>query len=577
MAPGGSPRRASQRSTNASRCPCGKLKAKLTTPQVPSSAVHQVLRRQAHPGPENQSRHRTAARIAVAKPISGPTKALPRTDRIASSNPWAAFMAGRTKTGGRATKAGRRKTKRLKLAAGPAVTSHARRSAIDLREQLNRRTRELALALEREAATAQVLKVISSSAGKLEPIFQTILEKATDICEAKFGDIFRFDGNAFHFVARVGTPPKLEAFQRQRGPFQPISGGGMDRMMQTKQVVHTVDNSADAVPTPAGRLGGARSTLWVPMLKDDALIDGLTVYRQEIRPFTDKQIELIQDFAAQAVIAIENTRLLNELRDSLQQQTATADVLKAISRSTFDLQTVLDTLVESATRLWEADHAWLFQRDGEGFLHFVASYGHRADEHEKMSDYFNTHRAGQRCRTCAARGKVVHVPDVLADVEYTWHVAQKIGGYRTALGAPLLRDGQVGGVIFLYRMAPRPFTPKQIELVTTFADQAVIAMENARLLNELRESLQQQTATADVLKTISRSTFDLKAVLDALVESAARLCEADKAAIHRRSGDAYPFAASYGYSGDFVNFMQDRSGQHEPRAANPAQRDPRLH
>src|SRR5690348_10669473 len=270
-------------------------------------------------------------------------------------------MAGRAKAGGRATKAGRRKAKRLKRVTGPVVTSHARPSAINLRQRLNRRTRELELALEREAATAEVLKVISSSAGNLEPIFQTILEKATDLCGAKFGDIFRFDGNAFHFVARVGTPPKLEEFQRQRGPFQPISGGGMDRMMQTKQVVHTVDNTAAAVPTPAARLGGARSTLWVPMLKDDALIGGITVYRQEIRPFTDKHIELVKNFAAQAVIAIENTRLLNELRESLQQQTATADVLKVISSSPGDLEPVFQAMLEKAVQLCEAKFGIMFR------------------------------------------------------------------------------------------------------------------------------------------------------------------------------------------------------------------------
>jgi two-component system, NtrC family, sensor kinase len=179
----------------------------------------------------------------------------------------------------------------------------------------------------------------------------------------------------------------------------------------------------------------------------------------------------------------EVAELRRQLAEALDQQCAANDVLKAISHSAFDLQIVLDTLVESATRLCEADHAWLFQRDGEGFLHFVASYGHRADAHKKMSDYFNTHRAAAERGSVAGRvllgGKVVYIPGVLADVEYTWHAAQQIGGYRTALGAPLLRDGQVGGVIFLYRMAPRPFTPKQIELVNTFAAQAVIAIENA--------------------------------------------------------------------------------------------------
>jgi two-component system NtrC family sensor kinase len=267
-------------------------------------------------------------------------------------------MTGRAKAGGRVTKARRRKPAKPKR----GVTSSTN---IDIQRQLDHRTGELEQALEREAATAEVLKVISSSAGNLEPIFQTILEKATDLCEAKFGDIFRFDSSAFHFVARVGTPPKLAEFQRQRGPFRPISGGGMDRMLQTKQVVHTADNTADAVPTPAARLGGARSTLWVPMLKDDALIGGITIYRQEIRPFTDKQIELVQNFAAQAVIAIENTRLLNELRESLQQQTATADVLKVISSSPGELDPVFNAMLENAVRICEVKFGNLFLIDGD--------------------------------------------------------------------------------------------------------------------------------------------------------------------------------------------------------------------
>jgi signal transduction histidine kinase len=298
----------------------------------------------------------------------------------------------------------------------------------------------------------------------------------------------------------------------------------MGRDSQSRQIVHIPDYrtdqsylNRDPLTVAAVELGGIRTLLVVPMIKNDALMGAIVIFRQEVRPFTDKQIELVQNFANQAVIAIENTRLLNELRESLQQQTATANVLKIISHSTFDLKAVLNTLVESAARLCETEMAAIPRLTGSDLRHF-ASYGYTPDFQEFLERHPIVPGRGTATGRAALEGKTVHIPDVLADPEYTLTEGQKLAGYRTLLAVPLMREGAPVGVLVMARIAQRPFTPKQIELASTFADQAVIAIENVRLFDEIQEKNRQlQQASEHKSQFVSIMSHELRTPLNAII------------------------------------------------------------
>ncbi len=366
---------------------------------------------------------------------------------------------------------------------------------------------ELRESLAQQTATSDVLRVISSSPGDLKPVFESILDNATRICQAEFGTIYRYDRTLFHMEASHGEPPELLEFRKQRGAFRPPSGQPLDRMLRTNAVVHTMDDAAEPVISPAAQLGGARSHLAVPMFKEDILVGAITIYRTEVRPFTDKQIELVKSFAAQAVIAIENTRLLSELRESLAQQTATSEVLSSIAGSRGELKPVFDIILASANRLCEANYGTMYLRE-EGGYRATARQGHlpaTAEQKWWKGDLFQP-RPDVPFGRAVATLRPALVDDLSTEPAYLdrdpWMLAGvDEAGIRSMCAVPMMKDAELVGVMAFYRREVKPFTEKQIALVENFAAQAVIAIENARLLTELRRRTEDLTQSLNELRT----------------------------------------------------------------------------
>src|SRR5262245_18817120 len=408
--------------------------------------------------------------------------------------------------------------------------------ASDLERRLAQAERQLSEALERQVATDEVLRVIAGSPGELKPVFQAMLASATRICEAHFGHVMLYDGEAFH-AGYLHDVPRPYREMMERGPIRPGPNTALGRIIRTKEPVHIVDLAAE--PAYAERdplrvitveLVGARTLLAVPMLKENQLVGAIVIYRQEVRPFTDKQIELVANFAAQAVIAIENVRLFaaeqqrtRELSEALEQQTATSDVLQVISSSPGELEPVFETMLANATRLCEATYGTFWLSEGDGFRAVVLYGPVAADYREQL----NVALLRPGLETPLGRAARDRQPVQAADLRESRAcrdgdplavVGVDIMGIRTLVAVPMLKENAMIGAIAIYRKEVRPFSEKQIELLNNFAKQAVIAIENTRLLNELRESLQQQTASSDVLQVISASPGELEPVFRVMLE-----------------------------------------------------------
>jgi signal transduction histidine kinase/putative methionine-R-sulfoxide reductase with GAF domain len=471
------------------------------------------------------------------------------------------------------------------------MAGQLRESYADLERKVELRTRELSEALEQQTATAEVLQVISASPGDLKPVFEIMLANATRICEAEFATLYRYENDAFVPVATVGVPPAFAEYMKQSARRPPT----LYRVAERKATVHVLDLAAEQPylerhPDRVAivELGGARTLVAVPMLKENALVGVFSIYRKEVRPFTETQIELVTNFANQAVIAIENVRLLNELRESLDRQIATSEVLRVISSSPGELQPVFDAILANATRICDANFAVLRRLDGDS-LDVAATRG----VPRAFAEYLRESTGKVQPQIAVARAALSRAPIQVADAmegkpyrerDPLAVAAVELGGARTMLVVPMLKENETVGAITIYRQEKRAFSEKEIELVTSFANQAVIAIENVRLLSELRErttelarSVEELRALGEVSQAVN-STLDVETVLATIVAKAVQISGTDAGAIYvyDRAHGGFNLRATHGMDEALIEAIRgQRSGVADSRIGRAAaQRSP---